>query len=223
MADRRRVLCTLATGPHRELLEIARPTLVRYALRHGYDLVARTDTHRLGGRPATWGKVPLARELLDSYDVVVWIDADAVIVDPRSDIVDTLRDRRPMHVVSHQIDGVAVPNSGVFVMNRCAESIRLLERIWHETAYVHHRWWENAALIAVVGGDGDVGLTTPRSRRLASRVLGALDPRWNSIPACPVDDPAIVHLAGMPHDARRAAMLDLVARSSTGSLAAQPA
>ena len=94
-------------------------------------------------------------------------------------------------------------------MHRCKESLRLLERIWHETAYIHHRWWDNAALIAVVGGEGDAGLTSPRSRRLSSRVLGSLDQRWNSIPICPANDPAIVHFAGTPLDVRRAAMQEL--------------
>jgi hypothetical protein len=150
-------------------------------------------------------------------DLVVWVDADAVIVDPSADIAATLRNRRPMHVVSHLIDGVLVPNTGVFVMHRCPESLRLLERIWHETAHVHHRWWDDAALIAVVGGDFDVGLTSPRSRRLANRVLGPLHHRWNSIPICPADDPAIIHLAGMAHELRRAAMLELVVGAIAGS------
>jgi hypothetical protein len=214
----RRAICTLAVGPHRELLEITRPTLEQYALRHGYDLVARTETHRLRGRPPSWGKVPLVRELLELYDLVVWIDADAVVVDPSVDIAAALHRRRAMHLVTHMIDGTRVPNTGVFVMYRCNESVRLLERIWHETAYIHHRWWDNAALIAVVGGDGDVGLTSSRSRRRSSRVLGALGHRWNSIPACPADDPAIVHFAGTPFDVRRAAMQQLVEAMSASWL-----
>ena len=214
MAELRRAICTLGVGPHRELLEITRPTLEQYALRHGYDLVARTETHRLRGRPLAWGKIPLVRELLDVYDLVVWVDADAVIVDHSIDIAATLRERRPMHLVSHMIEGTLVPNAGVFVMHRSRESVRLLERIWHETAYIHHRWWDNAALIAVVGGDGDVGLTSARSRRLSSRVLGSLGHRWNSIPVCPADDPAIVHFAGTPFDVRLAAMRELVAANA---------
>ena len=59
MAELRRAICTFGVGPHRELLEITRPTLEQYALRHGYDLVARTETHRLRGRPPSWGKIPL--------------------------------------------------------------------------------------------------------------------------------------------------------------------
>ena len=195
------MICTLAVGPHVDLLEIVRPSLERYALRHGYDLVVRTGTSGLNGRPPSWGKVALVRGLLDRYDVVVWIDVDAVIVDPSRDIAPT-GPRRPMHLVTHVIGGVPIPNAGVFVMHRSPTAVRLLERIWHDERWIHHRWWENAALIAAVGGDGDVGLTTRRSRWRARRLLGPLHPRWNSIPTCPDPDPAIMHLAGVPHAER---------------------
>ncbi len=209
MGDQRRVICTLGVGPHTELLDIVRPSLERYAVRHGYDLVTRTDVDGIGTRPPAWGKVALVRGLLERYDVVVWIDVDAVIVDPTDDIA-AVRWPRPIHLVHHVIDGVVIPNAGVFVMRRCRSSLRLLERIWHDERWIDHRWWENAALIAAVGGDGDVGLTTRRSRLRARGVFGELDHRWNSIPPCPAPQPAIVHLAGVSHSERVAQLRALV-------------
>lgn len=209
--DPSRVLCSLGAGPHVELLDIVRPSFERYAIRHGYDLVTRTEAVGLG-RPAAWGKVAMVRELLDRYDVVVWIDADAVIVDPTDDIA-RLRWPRPIHLVTHVVDGVPVPNSGVLVAHRSRLTIRLLERIWHDRRWIDHRWWENAALIAAVGGDGDTGLTTRASRIWARVVLGPLDHRWNSIPPCPAAEPAIVHLAGVAHGAWVAQLGALAAAS----------
>lgn len=200
----------MGVGPHVELVDIARPSLERYALRHQYDLVVQTEPAGLRGRPPAWGKIPLVRSLLHRYDVVVWVDADAVVVDHSTDIADTSV-RRPLHLVFHEIDGVVIPNTGVFVARRSTATMRLLDRVWQQEHFIEHRWWENAALIAEMGGDGDVGLTSRRSRWRSRLALGALDPRWNSTPVASVPRPAIVHLAGVPHHERVAQMTDLAA------------
>jgi hypothetical protein len=205
----RRVLCTLGIGPHAELYRITRPTFERYAVMHHFDLVARTEPVELLGRPAAWGKLVLVRDLLERYDTVVWIDADAVIVDPRHDITTGLSPWRPVHLVWHQIGDMVVPNTGVLVVRRGRAAIRLLEAVWAHHEYIEHRWWENAALIAELGGDGDLGLTQPEARR-AQRRVGELDHRWNSIPPSPASEPVIVHFAGVDHAARVSQMSALV-------------
>lgn len=203
-----RVLCSLGVGTHEELLRYSAPTFEDYASRHGYDVVIERNTVGLGARPVSWAKLALIRDLLDDHEVVVWIDADAVIVDPSDDIVRP--GRTPIDLVSHRVGGADVPNSGVMVVRRSAATRRLLERVWQRTEFLHHPWWENAALIAELGGDPDVGLRTPRERVRARRWTRPLDHRWNSIPPCPAADPAIVHLAGVPHAERVAAMRRLV-------------
>lgn len=214
MADAR-VLCTLAAGSHAELYEIARPTFERYAVRHGYDLVAQLQPFGPPERPLSWHKIVLVRELLERYGTVVWIDSDAVIVDPTDDIAARLEPRRSIHLVFHEVAGVTVPNAGVFVIERSRRSIRLLERVWSRTEFLHHRWWENAALIAELGGDGDVGLVGSEQIRRARRTAGRLPLRWNSIPPCRSDHPAIVHFAGESHRRRVEGMTALVDRVSS--------
>lgn len=206
-----RVLCSIGTGPHEELLDLAGPTFEGYARRHGYSLDLRSDVRGLGERPVAWAKIALIRDLLEEHELVVWIDADAMIVDPTEDIAGA--GMRPIDLVCHEIGGVSVPNTGVMVVRRCRATNRLLERIWSRTHHLHHRWWENAAMIEVLGGDPDVGLRTRRERSRARRLVGALDPRWNSIPICPATDPAIVHLAGVSHDERRTTMQRLAERA----------
>jgi hypothetical protein len=216
----RRVLCTLGVGAaHAELYRITRPTFERYAVMHDLDLVAQTEPVELRGRPAAWGKFVLVRALLERYDTVVWIDADAVIVDPRRDITAGLSSRRPMHLVWHRIGHLLVPNTGVFVIRRGRAATRLLESVWACHEYIHHRWWENAALIAELGGDADFGLTELEASG-ARRRVGELDHRWNSTPPCPARNPAIVHLAGVDHQDRCEQMTELVRTATmTTSLA----
>lgn len=207
-ATPRRVLCSIGAGPHEELLGYAAPTFEDYAQRHDYEVVLETKVVGLGARPVSWAKLALIRDLLDEHEVVVWIDADAVIVDPTDDIARP--GRAPIDLVSHRVDGADVPNAGVMVVRRSPAAVRLIERVWERTEYLHHRWWENAALIAAIGGDPDVGLRSRRERLRARRWIGSLDHRWNSIPPCPAPDPAIVHLAGVGHAERVATMRRLV-------------
>lgn len=214
MAERRRVICTLGLGPHAALVDVHAPVLRSYAVRHGYDLVIRREVVGLGERPMAWGKLLVVHELLERYDTVVWIDADAVIVDPRADIAADASGRRPC-LVRHEIDGVEVPNTGVMVLRRGRGTTELLNRMWHRTDLIHHQWWENAALIAELGGDPDVGLVSPSARRTARRVLGRLPGRWNSIPTCADPQPAIVHFAGVPDRDRHERMHALVAGSGS--------
>ena len=54
----------------------------RYASVHGYHFVARYNVSFFEGRAPAWQKIGLIMELLQmpQYDVVVWIDADAVLL-----------------------------------------------------------------------------------------------------------------------------------------------
>lgn len=208
----RRVLCSIGTGRHEQMLEITRPVFELYALRHDYDLDLRTHLSACD-RPPSWSKVVAIRELFDRYDTVVWVDSDAIIVDLDADIAP--RDRRfPVDLVTHVFDGIPLPNAGVGVWRRSRAAESLLERMWAQRELIEHRWWENAALLAVLGGDPDVGLVSPRARRRAARSIGRLDARWNSIPTvAEVADPAIVHLAGRPDDERIRVLDQLTTRT----------
>src|SRR5579859_2492075 len=125
----RTVLCTIATGTHRELFEVARPSFERFAALHGYALVVGQDDEISAGRAPSWGKVVLLRQLLDTYDRVVWVDSDAVIVDPTTDIFAGLRSRRPLSLVVHHYDDLEVPNAGVMALRSCRWSKALLDRL----------------------------------------------------------------------------------------------
>ena len=81
-----KAIATIATGPAAELLALALPRLQEYAERHGYDVVIGNGEAE--GRAPAWAKVRLIRRMLDSYDLVLWIDADALILDTTRDIAD---------------------------------------------------------------------------------------------------------------------------------------
>ena len=91
----------------------------------------------------------MLREALASHDLVLWIDADAVIVDSSRDIADELAPDRFLGLVRHG----DVPNTGVMLLRSGDLARDLLDRTWSATRLIDHPWWENAALLDALGYD----------------------------------------------------------------------
>ena len=117
----RKVLCTIAIGRHRELLEITQPSFDRYADRHGYDVVV-VDRTLAPTRAPSWSKVPLLHDLVQRYDVALWVDCDATIVDDSVDIADVLEPHAFLNLVEHRLPSGRVPNCGVIALRGGARS-----------------------------------------------------------------------------------------------------
>ena len=215
-----KALCSIGSGPHEALLEISRPTFAAYAERHGYELI--TSTQSDPRRPPAWAKVPMLREALATHDLVVWIDADAVIVDGSRDIADELEPARFLGVVGH--GERKVPNTGVIVLRADGRARDLLDRMWNATRFVDHPWWENAALVDALGYDLPEALEPGlrgRLLRLAARAgVRQLRPsaparpspflagtqflprEWNSVYLDQAAQPRIVHCLAVPVEQR---------------------
>lgn len=151
-----RALVTLATGAHERLLEIALPSFEAFAYRHGYELVIAEE--RDEGRPPSWWKVPALKAALEQHDEALWLDADTVILDGAEDLGVPASCWQAM--VEHHTGDGAVPNLGVWLVRR--PMLAVLEQIWRMTGYVDHGWWEQAAMLELLGYTGrPVALTAP--------------------------------------------------------------
>ena len=196
MSRPRTAVCTIATGPHRELYEIARPAFETFCRLHGHDPIA-VQHDVSGGRPAAWGKLALLRELLDLYDLVAWVDADAIIVDPRGHIFERVNRLTPVRVVFHRYEGLEIPNFGVMALASTAWSKGFLSRMWDLDEFAEHKWWENAAALKLLGYDVDSPRRETRRFRPTSMRVGELDKSWNSIVQDPSAHPRVLHFPGM--------------------------
>lgn len=190
------VLCTIATGTHQELFATARPSFERFAAFHGFDLVV-VDRDLCASRPPSWSKVVLIRELLETYDRVVWVDSDAVIVHPIGDIFDGIGRRTHLRLVVHRYLDLEVPNLGVMAILSSRWSKRFFARLWSAEQYVEHKWWENAAALELLGYDVDLPQRSTRRRTMDARRVDELDLSWNSVPIDPSPSPRIRHFPGM--------------------------
>jgi hypothetical protein len=151
-----KVLTTFAMGAMAELLDVALPTFAWYAQTHGYDLFVPSGAQFSGmNRPLAWGRIPLMLSLLKGgYDTVLWLDADVVVVRNDRDILDDLPADAPMGMVVQQTSDGAVPSTGVWLVRKEAEE--MLKSLWPLDGFRRSScWWEQAALIAALGGDPD--------------------------------------------------------------------
>jgi galactosyl transferase GMA12/MNN10 family len=210
----KRALCSIGAGPHEALLDISEPTFRAYADRHRYELIVSREADP--GRPAPWAKVPMLREAVDAFDLVLWIDADAVIVDGSRDIADELE--RELGLVAHAHGGQRVPNTGVMVLRTGEFARSLLDEVWGATGRIHHPWWENAALLEALGyrlpGGLEPGLRGRLLRLAGRRELAQVRPSpyleqtqflsnvWNSTYLDPAENARIVHCVGVPVEQR---------------------
>lgn len=169
------------------------PLMDSYAQRHGLEC----HCVNLASRQAapSWMKVPNIGAALNDYDRVLWIDADVVIVDSSENIFDWLEADAWQAVVEHETECGLVPNCGVWLVTR--EMIPWLEFAWEKMreAFADHPWWEQAAVMTMMGYDITLTDGWPHSTLKAATELRDrtqfLPPRWN-------DHPADRHRPGKP-------------------------
>lgn len=175
------------------MMALTVPSFARYAAIHDYDLFVpcydyfRKFSSVLDSRGASWLKVLLLQELLQSYDEVLWLDSDVAVVRYGKNIADDLTPA-PMHMVVHRTADGEVPNCGVWHLRKPA--LEILDQLWQHNSFRRSEgWWEQAALIRVLGGDPDAAQTvTP-----AGPLWGELPYEWN---------PHIADSRRIPHDCR---------------------
>jgi hypothetical protein len=156
-------------------------------------------------RPPAWNKVVLIRTLLSQgHDWVVWVDADALVRRLDGDLRTEIREGKDLylslhHQWVHPMPGMAVrfevPNTGVMLLRRSDWTLDFLERVWAADQWITHPWWENAAVIDLMGYHRLLESSAVNAPR--AEIMGRvhwLDWSWNSVPGeCNHPDPHILH------------------------------
>lgn len=203
--NRRRAICSAATGDYVELLRTTEKTLSDYARRQGWDLIVEHD--RESSLPPSWLKFATVRDLLDEYELVTWLDADALLINPASELGAALDPAMDVHV-TEPIETPGRPtvvDSGLIAFRSGPASRRLLDD-----------------LLANPDGDPDVALTEQLERSDPSLRVGWLDRRWNSIPSGPrAASPHMLHFAGAPLVHRRWGLIGAAADVLLGSASSE--
>jgi hypothetical protein len=208
-----KALATFGNGPMEPVLRLVLPTFEDFAQRHGYEVVVGTG-REAPDRPASWSKVRLIDRLLETHDRVFWVDADAVILDASEDV--PFDGYQALHA-SRTRDGRATPNCGVWAFNACERTRLFLREVWDCTEFSDHRWWENAAVLHLLGYD--VESKTKVQDSPWDEGITWLGAEWNFMPgAVPTDHVRIKHYASTRNDARQFLIRHDLAGSSPSRL-----
>ncbi len=143
-------LCTLSIGEdYKRLVMYSNKVKQDYCKSHIYDYRDDEDDEIVDkSRPLAWSKVNLIRRCLkDGYDYVVWIDADAFIMNPtiklESIIVNFSKDKD----ILLTMDAVDVLNSGVMFIKNTEWSKAFFDLVYNMTDFINHSNWEQGAII----------------------------------------------------------------------------
>jgi len=115
----------------------------QYARKHGYDLFLY-DERLDASRPAAWSKILAILNHLKDYKWIYWSDADSLVMNMTIKLEKFIDDRFDMIISKEAAFGVL--NTGSFLIKNCAWSEKLLKRVYEQTEFIHHQWWEQAAL-----------------------------------------------------------------------------
>lgn len=178
----RKLLITYADGNAAEQMAgYSIPSFEKYAKLHGYEfkIIKRySDLH-----PA-WEKVFAFQDYLQNYDVVLWIDIDAIIVKFDKDILSVFTETIAFQALAVEPDK---PNTGVWIMRKCDQSFKFLDYLIDISGSFQTPCWEQDAVRLLLGY---YELDYSRNTLL-------LQEKWNSIHnSVPPEETVIYHFAG---------------------------
>lgn len=144
-----RAILTFAVGRYTELLDIVRPSFVNYADKHGYDYIERQPELGDWPRHPSWFRVPILQELLPHYDEILLFGCDLIVLDNSVDVASLVPDDCLQAMVQHSSPWGMVPNADMWYMRRGI--LPYINQMWDLTQYLNHPWWEQAALLHLMG------------------------------------------------------------------------
>lgn len=208
-APARLCLATSYTADFADIGGYCAMALFLYAARHTCAVHVVTDLKI--ARPPAWHRVRLIPELFDrGYEFVLWTDADSVMLRQDVDILSEVRPDKDIYLVEHDHPAFPtskVPNTGVMLVRNTAWSRAFFDRVWNATEYENHPWWENAAVIDILGYRNLLGTGAYAPDADIMRHVQFIDEAWNHHPEISPPGRAIIrHYVGIENARRRLMM-----------------
>ena len=181
--------------------------LYKYAARHGYAAVCQTSAGATESGPA-WNKIALVRQVLncDGSDWVMWLDADAVIMNPEIKIENIIAGIPQDKDAAFATDDNGLC-SGVFLIKKSQWSLSFLDTVWFlkdinfEKDYGRGgRKWEQNCIKGLFKHFKSVA---NRIHLLPQRAINSYEQNFEK-------DDFILHLASCPNELRVAKLTQLL-------------
>lgn len=175
----KKVIASFGIGEHSRLLSLAIPTFYLYAHNHNYDIFLPSNdffSNKTKENPASWWKLDIIEYLFNTYDQVLWLDADVIICRFEEDISTKINSQDDFAAVVHETPDGQVLNCGVWLLNK--SSTKWLSSLRSYNSFRRSAcWWEQAALLHIMGmNPDDPKITLPEKCNIA---WTQLDYSWN--------------------------------------------
>jgi len=180
------------------LWQISRITFAHYADKWGYDFrevwyssfpdMARWPGLFRGRLPVwpfnqgmtspCWLKIPAIAEALDKYDLVLYIDNDAVILRDDRDIADELPADKWLGMAEATTGDGMGPNVGVVVVRSCDAAKKFWREAWDREEWRGAKWTDQGNVFACLGFNHNPPIAKLRTTEYDAgyHVLGS---EWN--------------------------------------------
>lgn len=204
--NRPRAMCSAATGQYTDLLRATEKTLADQARIQGWDLVVDYEPEIT--LPPLWLKFAMVESLLEDYELVAWIDADAIFMNPTTPLEAALGSNADVYL-TEPTDSPGRPtaaDSGLVVFRSSPGARQLLDKMLREPM-----------------GDPDVALTALLQEKDAPWRVAWLDRAWNSIlTGAQAPNPNVLHFAAAPLEHRQRGLLAAAADVMASNISCDP-
>ena len=179
---------------------------IEYCQRHGYAHVAACENLEPARHPV-WSKMKLLLRHLPEFDWMLWLDADALIVN-RDITLESFVDSSADLIVTADHNGL---NAGVFLLRNSPAAARFLELAWDRADCIDHPWREQEAMCRVLRDHPELIRVKFVERTSLNSYFGLDRPGPETL---------IVHFPSIPWDRRMVAMEQMLATVESGEFRA---
>ncbi|GHH99568.1 hypothetical protein AM1BK_31110 [Neobacillus kokaensis] len=179
-------------------LQLMKPTVEHYGRVHGIDTLFFTKTF-VPNRLVKRNKIFLLFNLMKYYELVMWIDSDAMFVDFDTDIRDEIKTDHLVYMGSHYGRDPLFPNSGVIVIKRDPLTEELLQEVWNHKKKEGEFWWDQQGFLKCLGYENKLlKIISYNGPTKYTPIVGTLHDKWNSRPYDKdvAEHPIIIHYCG---------------------------
>lgn len=195
-----------------EVFDMTLPSKQRYVKRHGYDLLSLrsfgTDkNNRFSDDELGYLRMLRSFEMLEYYDIVMWIDADSIITNDQFSVNDFYIDNDHSFYASWDWTGKRTFSTGNFIIQNTKNTNRLYEEFLKVSKYVQNNnlWgWEQTTMNIIYN------TTALREdiKILDHKFLGSIPSKelfggiWDGRPDPPqpwTKDSFLCHITGVPN------------------------
>ncbi len=166
LVPKRTMMITLAAGKnYRDEVRPGINTKIEYCNINKYNFLLGGDEFVDRSRPIAWSKIKMIEYVIKNIkdlcedsaaDIPEWLfvsDADVVITNPTIQLDKIIEKYESVKSTVWLVlvkDLYGNINNGNMWIRVCNRSLEFLYEVWAQTQFIHHRWWENAAMIHVI-------------------------------------------------------------------------